>query len=991
MLNLGTFSGINLNLISPFSTANGDVYYFVDSNGDGSAINNPGATFDAILRQRLDSLLNSGSDTTITQRSVLIEGLSGSTPSYRLTLPTLSELATIRSQTGGLPPTGWATQPDGHVATYHSADRYAADKHSIFGLSNGETYSRSGLEEDAVSEQFVALKVEVIPTYILSTGSIVEEGGTATFVLRTAGVSDGTPIPYTISGVSASDVVGGQLSGTATVGSNGQAVISVLLSADNVTEGSEFLTVATSGQQKSIEIIDTSLKNLSSNLTSVDEGNSFRVTLQGVYGPGALITALVWGKNVTLNDIFSLSGVPYTGNFGTENYFQNLPQNASLREAEKIFSTYLFVGQNSTTTVDIAITPDQFTEDLETIFVQFTNGPNLISNPISIVVRDTSKTAVYSIVSGGDQITEGSSATFTLSTTNVTAGTSVPYTISGVSASDIVGGQLSGTATVGVNGQATISVLLAADALTEGSETLTVTAQGQSATVKVNDTSLTPQGTYALSAAASTFNEGSSATFTLSTTNVTAGTSVPYTISGVSASDVVGGQLSGAVNIGTNGQATINVPLVADLFTEGNETLTVTAGGQSASVTILDTSTSPMVPTYAINAAASSVIEGGVAIFNLNATNVAAGTGVNYLISGVSEADVVGGALSGSAIIDTNGRATISVPIAADSMTEGTETLRVIVSDKTATMSIADTSVAQTTTNTTNITNNITNNVTNNSNTTTNINSGNTTNNFINSFNRSLKVFDVNVTNDTKVVVTRIGDITRIEGNQENNTVVGTDAIDRLLGGGGSDRFYSSKGNDVIDGGDGTDAVTFKGQSSDFRVEKVGGNWLVRDTRTDTNLNQGEDTLTGVERVGFEDKVLALDTDGVAGKAYRVYKAAFNRDPMQGDASGLGFWIDKMDNAMDLVEVSARFVDSNEFRTLYGTNPTNAQFLTKLYQNVLGRDPEATGYNWWLNELNTNPSKTKAKALADFAESGENQAGVASLIGNGITYEPWVG
>jgi hypothetical protein len=98
-----------------------------------------------------------------------------------------------------------------------------------------------------------------------------------------------------------------------------------------------------------------------------------------------------------------------------------------------------------------------------------------------------------------------------------------------------------------------------------------------------------------------------------------------------------------------------------------------------------------------------------------------------------------------------------------------------------------------------------------------------------------------------------------------------------------------------------------------------------------------------------------------------------------------------MDNAMDLIEVSARFVDSNEFRSLYGTNPTNEQFLTKLYTNVLGRQPEASGFNWWLNELNTNPEKTKAKVLADFAESAENQTGVVSLIGNGITYEPWVG
>ncbi len=135
-------------------------------------------------------------------------------------------------------------------------------------------------------------------------------------------------------------------------------------------------------------------------------------------------------------------------------------------------------------------------------------------------------------------------------------------------------------------------------------------------------------------------------------------------------------------------------------------------------------------------------------------------------------------------------------------------------------------------------------------------------------------------------------------------------------------------------------------------------------------------------------KVVAYETKGVVGEAYRLYKAAFGRVP---DHGGLGYWIAQMDKGLNFLDVAARFVDSNEFRTLYGPNPTNAQFLTKLYQNLLGRDPEASGYNWWLNELNTNPSKTMAKALADFAESNENQAGVASLIGNGVTYEPWVG
>jgi len=131
-----------------------------------------------------------------------------------------------------------------------------------------------------------------------------------------------------------------------------------------------------------------------------------------------------------------------------------------------------------------------------------------------------------------------------------------------------------------------------------------------------------------------------------------------------------------------------------------------------------------------------------------------------------------------------------------------------------------------------------------------------------------------------------------------------------------------------------------------------------------------------------------LDTEAVGGQAYRVYKAAFNREPDQG---GLGYWIAQMDSGMNMVEVAARFIDSNEFRAIYGSNPIDAVFLTRVYQNVLGREPEPAGYNWWLNELRTNPEKTRAKVLADFSESVENKAGTAQLVGQGIVYEPWVG
>jgi Ca2+-binding RTX toxin-like protein len=250
-----------------------------------------------------------------------------------------------------------------------------------------------------------------------------------------------------------------------------------------------------------------------------------------------------------------------------------------------------------------------------------------------------------------------------------------------------------------------------------------------------------------------------------------------------------------------------------------------------------------------------------------------------------------------------------------------------------------------------------------------------------------LKFFDDAITNDARTRISRVGDVCVSEGGPEANILVGTTGEDSMLGGGGADRFYSSKGNDFIGGGDGIDSVTFRGNSTAYHIERLGAYWIVSDEQSNPGLNQGEDTLSSIERVGFADKVLALDTDGVAGQAYRIYKAAYNRAP---DAAGLGFWIAQMDQGHDVVNVAERFIDSSEFRAIYGANPSNAEFLTKLYQNVLGRNPEASGFNWWLNELNSNPDRSKAIVLSQFAESAENQANVASLIGSGISYEQWL-
>ena len=96
-----------------------------------------------------------------------------------------------------------------------------------------------------------------------------------------------------------------------------------------------------------------------------------------------------------------------------------------------------------------------------------------------------------------------------------------------------------------------------------------------------------------------------------------------------------------------------------------------------------------------------------------------------------------------------------------------------------------------------------------------------------------------------------------------------------------------------------------------------------------------------------------------------------------------------MDKGVDIAEVATRFIDSAELRQLYGSSVSNTTFITKVYNNVVDRKPDARGVAWWDNEMRTNPTKTWEKVLADFSEPTENKADVAVLVANGITYGPW--
>ena len=96
-----------------------------------------------------------------------------------------------------------------------------------------------------------------------------------------------------------------------------------------------------------------------------------------------------------------------------------------------------------------------------------------------------------------------------------------------------------------------------------------------------------------------------------------------------------------------------------------------------------------------------------------------------------------------------------------------------------------------------------------------------------------------------------------------------------------------------------------------------------------------------------------------------------------------------MDDGLSLKGVAGGFVESAEFKALYGANPTSSEIVTKLYDNVLHRPGDSGGFNFWLGILDRHDA-TVAEVLAAFSESAENQAGVIGVIGNGFSYTPFV-
>ena len=158
------------------------------------------------------------------------------------------------------------------------------------------------------------------------------------------------------------------------------------------------------------------------------------------------------------------------------------------------------------------------------------------------------------------------------------------------------------------------------------------------------------------------------------------------------------------------------------------------------------------------------------------------------------------------------------------------------------------------------------------------------------------------------------------------------------------------------------------------------------------NRDNQVDSITGLSTIKFLDKeidviddikgvfdqVTGLTTD--SGKMFRLYNAAFARFP---DPDGLRYWIGNFSAGIDDERaVSSSFLASTEFKERYGENITNETYVETLYLNVLNRELDQGGYDYWVGNLN-NGIEERHEVLLGFSESLENKILFTEMTGFG--------
>ncbi len=158
--------------------------------------------------------------------------------------------------------------------------------------------------------------------------------------------------------------------------------------------------------------------------------------------------------------------------------------------------------------------------------------------------------------------------------------------------------------------------------------------------------------------------------------------------------------------------------------------------------------------------------------------------------------------------------------------------------------------------------------------------------------------------------------------------------------------------------------------NGEYAVAIVNANFTIIGCAEMTAFDGDIDTATTVDEIQASENYVPLEHGEILG----LYRALFNREP---DFDGAMYWISTVyeggllvdENGQPLTDAADRLQrianlfaneDQPEYQRVYGDIETDAEFVTAIYTNVLGRAGDADGIAYWTDQLAQGLSRPEA-------------------------------
>jgi len=150
-----------------------------------------------------------------------------------------------------------------------------------------------------------------------------------------------------------------------------------------------------------------------------------------------------------------------------------------------------------------------------------------------------------------------------------------------------------------------------------------------------------------------------------------------------------------------------------------------------------------------------------------------------------------------------------------------------------------------------------------------------------------------------------------------------------------------------LHGGADTDTATYEGNLADYTVTSKHG--VVTVTRKDDESDS--DTVINVEHLQFADQTVDTEVTTENQAIATLYKNILGR---QADLAGFEWWNEHLDNGGNLGNMALSFLRSEEYKQASNKDfdqlPVALQ-VEELYKAVLGREADTEGRAFWIEQM----------------------------------------